>query len=255
MSAAQQEIMMAEDAPRPVVQSEASAIVQMIERAASNPAVDIDKMERLLQMQERVLDRRAEAAYSAALAEMQPELPVIGERGGIKDRNGNIQSTYAKWDDINEAIKPALARHGFSLTFELGREEGQIFVTGVLRHREGHKEKTTIHLPLDTSGSKNAVQAVGSSTSYGQRYTARALLNLTSRFAEDRDDDGRASGGSVTVSDEEADEIRDLATKAKVSIDKFLKLMKAESVADILKKDRSRALQILNDRIAGMAGK
>ena len=177
------------------VVSHSSALLQVIERAATNPAVDIDKMERLLDMQERIIARDAKAAYAAALAEMAPELPVIVERGGIKDRAGKVQSTYALWEDVNDAIKPVLAKHGFALSFRTGREEGQITVTGVLSHRHGHSEETTITLPHDSSGSKNAVQAVGSSTSYGKRYTAGLLLNLTSRG---EDDDG-AAGGSAEV--------------------------------------------------------
>jgi len=44
-----------------------TSIVQVIERAALNPAVDIEKMERLLAMQERILARSAESAFNAAL--------------------------------------------------------------------------------------------------------------------------------------------------------------------------------------------
>ncbi len=66
-------------------------------------------------------------------------------------------------------------------------------MTGALRHEAGHKEEATLELPVDTTGDKNAVQAVGSTMSYGQRYVARMLLNLTSRGD---DDDGFAAGQS-----------------------------------------------------------
>ena len=49
-------------------------------------------------------------------------------------------------------------------------------------------------LPADISGGKNPLQAIGSSTSYGKRYTAGALLNITSRG---EDDDGWAGGAKV----------------------------------------------------------
>lgn len=166
-------------------------LLEVIARAARDPSVDIDKMERLISMQERVQNRNAEVAFNAALAELQPLLPVIEERGGIKDRSGNVQSTYALWEDVNEAIRPHLAEHGFALRFRVDRTADQISVTGILSHREGHKEETTLTLPTDTSGSKNAVQAVGSSTSYGKRYTAFALLNITSTG---EDDDGNKAG-------------------------------------------------------------
>lgn len=232
---AQHELMPAEETRREpvVIQANATSLMEVIGRAASDPSTDVTKLERLMDLYERITSRTAEAAYSAALSEMQPELPIIGERGGIKDKNGRVQSTYAKWDDINEAIKPVLARHGFSLSFLCGREEGQIIVTGVLRHRDGHKEQTTIHLPLDTSGSKNAVQAVGSSTSYGQRYTARALLNLTSRLAEDRDDDGQGSGAPVAITEAQANEIYDLIEAVGADRKRFLAHIKADSVEAI----------------------
>jgi hypothetical protein len=179
-------------APREPV-SEAGAILSLIERAAVNPAVDIDKMERLFEMQKQAQARAARADYDAALALMQPELPVIDERGKIStDRGKTVQSTYALWEDINEAIKPILAKFGFALTFRVKNAPGVVSITGVLGGH-GHREETTLDLPIDSSGSKNGVQAVGSSTSYGQRYTAKLLLNLTSRGI---DDDGKSAGAS-----------------------------------------------------------
>lgn len=156
-----------------------SPMFAMIERAARDPSVDIDKLERLMQMKERADAQTARAAFDAAMADMQPELPAIGERGNAAGRY-----TYALWEDINTAIKPILTRHGFALTFRTDFTSG-IAVTGVLSHRAGHREETSITLPADPSGNKNAVQAVASSVSYGKRYTAGALLNLTSHGEDD----------------------------------------------------------------------
>lgn len=192
----------------PVVQSDAAAFMQVIERASRDPSVDIDKMERLLQMQERMMNRQAETAFNAALAEMQTELPEIPRHGEIKNKSGGVQSKYAKWEDLNEIIKPILSRHGFALSFRTGNEGARIVVTGILSHAAGHSVSSTMHLPLDTSGSKNEVQGLGSSTSYGKRYVAGALLNLTSRG---EDDDG--AGGKVTsLSDEQKKKFRDAMT-------------------------------------------
>jgi hypothetical protein len=184
----------------PVVHSDTAAIIQVIERAALNPDVDIDKMERLLQMQERIMERNAKMAFASAMSAMQSELPVIAENGRIvvKEKGGDkiIQSTpFALWEDINDAIKPVLAKHGFALSFRTGlSQDGRVTVTAVLSHREGHEAETTMILPHDSTGSKNAVQAVGSSTSYGKRYTACALLNITSRG---EDDDGETAAPKI----------------------------------------------------------
>jgi len=174
-------------APAPVLPvSESATIFQIIERAARDPNVDIDKMQRLMEMHDKVQATRAKTAYAAAFSEMQPDLPEIIEHG--KSNNGS----YALWEDINDKIKPVLSAHGFGISFRCGRDGANVTVTAVLSHREGHSEETMMLLPLDTSGNKNAVQAVGSSTSYGKRYTAAALLNLTSRG---EDDDGKKGGG------------------------------------------------------------
>lgn len=225
--------------------SESAAIFQVIERAATNPNVDIDKMERLIQMQERIMDRNAKSAYAAALAEMQPELPVVIERGAIDMGNNRPKQRYALWEDINDAIKPVLARHGFGLSFRTGQQDGKIIVTGILSHREGHSEETTMHLPVDTSGSKNAVQAVGSSTSYGKRYTASALLNLTSRG---EDDDGRAAGAGQLVSAEQAAQIEALIVEVQADKAKFLTYFKVPSITDIPLAQFNRAVQLLESK-------
>jgi hypothetical protein len=177
------------------IESSATAIIQVIERAASNPDVDIDKMERLLQMQERILARNAEAAFNTALAQMQNELPVIDENGAIRGRDGRIQSRYAKFEDINEAVKPIMRQYGFAISFRTAFKDGEVIVTGVLTHEGGHREQSDVQLPADASGNKNNVQGWGSSISYGKRYTMNALLNITSR-GEDNDGRGSNAGGN-----------------------------------------------------------
>lgn len=153
---------------------------------------------------------------------MQTELPEISERG---KGHGGIR--YALWEDINEAIKPVMSRHGFALSFRTGREDGQIIVTGVLTHSGGHSEQTTLHLPVDSSGSKNAVQAVGSSTSYGKRYVAQALLNLTSRG---EDDDGHRAGIGQTITEEQAADLRALMQEVGADEGRFCKYMAVQSI-------------------------
>lgn len=221
----------------PAPQSDTAALINMIERVARDPAVDIDKLQRLMDMQERVIERNARAAYAAALADMQAELPVISRKGRIevreKDKDGKRtgdlqQSTpYALWEDINEAIKPSLKKYGFALSFRIGlAQDGKITVTGILSHRDGHSEETTITLQHDSTGSKNAVQAVGSSVSYGKRYTAGALLNFTSRG---EDDDGK-TGGSSSITAGQVKELQALAKEVGADLGKTCKHFEIDSI-------------------------
>lgn len=212
-----------------------NAVLAMIERAARDSSVDMDKMERLMLMHERMLARQAETQFAEALAEMQDELPSIGERGSAAGRY-----TYALWEDINAAIKPVMKRHGFALTFRTDFSSG-IAVTGVLTHRAGHKIETTIVLPADTSGNKPAVQAVASSVSYGKRYTAGALLNLTSHG----EDDDAFAASVERITDEQAATLRDWIAQAGANEAKFLAYLKVESIEAIPAKSYQTALTML----------
>lgn len=125
------------------------------------------------------MDRQAMMAYSAAMAAMQTELPSIEERG--QTNNG----CYATLEDIVDTVRPIMQKHGFAVSFRIQTQERGIQITGVLMHKDGHREETSMLLPADMSGNKNAVQAFGSSTSYGKRYVLCALLNITTRGQED----------------------------------------------------------------------
>jgi len=193
-------------------------LLDIIAKAAADPNTDVEKLERLTALYERHLEREARGTYAAALALMQPELPEIEEHGEIKDKQGEVQSTYALWEDTQAKIKPVLAKYGFALTFRIERAEGGIVVYGRLSHRQGHTEETPSPLlPADTSGSKNAVQAWGSAQAYGMRYAAKALLNLTSRG---EDDDGQA-GGTKLISEGQREALELLAQRAKVELVRF----------------------------------
>lgn len=236
MTATRQEIVTAMNwqapAQAPVAIDAARSILDVIERVAMDPTASIEKMERLLTMHDRIHNQQARMAFDAALAAMQAELPVIEERGAIKDRGGVVQSRYALWEDIAKAIRPVLQRHGFALTFRVDMGDAKISVTGILSHAQGHREETTIALPSDTTGSKNAVQAIGSSVSYGKRYTAGALLNLASGDIE-ADDDGQAAGVSGVVSIAQFDELRLLIDEANADEKLFCEHFGVASVADL----------------------
>ena len=206
-------------------QAQTLAMVSVIERAAHSKDVDVEKMERLLAMQERILARDAVMQFNTAMAEMQSELPVITEKGKIMVNN-QVRSTYATFEDINDAVKPILQKHGFAMTFRTEVKDNQIAVTGVLMHRAGHREETSLPLPSDTSGSKNTVQAIGSSVSYGKRYVMSALLNITTRG---EDDDG-GGAGTQYISDSQAADLNALLEEVGADKGAFCRYFKIESV-------------------------
>lgn len=205
--------------------SESAALISMIERAARDPNVDINKMERLFEMHERVRASHAKTAYLAAFAQMQSELPAA-----VRSGSGHNDKAYARYEDLIAVLKPMFARHGFSISHRVNMADGKVAVTGVLGHRDGHSEETSIPLPVDASGNKNAVQAMGSSISYGKRYVT---LTLTGIATEGEDDDGKKAGVGETISDEQAETIKAALEETGGMLPRFCAYWKLEKLTDL----------------------
>ena len=157
---------------------------------ALEPGMDAAKLSALIAADERRQARGAAQVFAQDLAEAAAELPVVAENGEIMVGD-EVLATYALWEDLNEAVRPVLHRWGFVLTFSIDSSQDGVRVTARLMHRSGHAETTSLILPPDPGVERNRVQAIGSSVSYGKRYTACALLNLTSRG---EDDDAACTG-------------------------------------------------------------
>jgi hypothetical protein len=179
----------------------ADPMVSMIERVAMDPNSDLAKLERMLELKERHDAQQSKALFAEAFARASADFPTIPLNG-----RGHNGKPYATLEDITRLTRPVLSAHGLALTFSVDVQD-QVIVTAKLMHKAGHSEQTSMALPRDTSGSKNAVQAVGSTQKYGQRYTAQAILGLS--LGEDDEDDGRASGGAETINADQFLKIRD----------------------------------------------
>lgn len=227
--------------------SEAAALISLIERLATDPNVDVERVERMYAMYEKAAARNAKAAYLEALSELQPKLPVIGRSKAIKIKD-EIRSKYAPWEAIVDQIKPHLDANGFSLSFRVSQGDGRITITGILGHRGGHSEETSMSLPIDDSGAKNNVQGWGSSLSYGKRYVGSALLNLVTR---DEDDDGSAAGRGATITDAQEDAIRDALETNGKQIPAFCAYFKVQKLSDLKASDFDLAIKAIEGKRHG----
>jgi len=158
------------------------AIIQIIGQMATDPNSDVDKMERMLAMHERVLDRKAEAEFAQAMTTVQGMLPNV-----VKDAdNTQTRSKYSTHEAISKAIKPVYTKEGFSITFseDASPKEGHIRIIGILRHKSGHSETHHLDLPIDTTGiqgktNKTGIHGTGSTYSYGRRYLTCMIFDVT----------------------------------------------------------------------------
>ncbi len=192
----------------------ADPFTAMVERLATNPDVDADKLEKLVDIQMRIMDRNAEAEFAGAMSAVQAELPTI-----VKDaENTHTRSRYARLDAIARVLRPIYTRHGFSLSFAEGvtSREGYVRIECVLRHRAGHSEPGHVDLPLDDKGAsgktnKTPVHATGSTFAYGQRYLTLLVFNVTTG---DEDDDGQgASDYESPLTADERSQLKELSER------------------------------------------
>jgi hypothetical protein len=236
-----------------IVEQGPATMFALIERMASNPQVDIGKLQALLDMQERLENRQREAAFNAAFARLQQRLPRITKKGEIKyDANPDAKTAagrkgsstaYARWEDIMEAILPHLHEEGFALTYDAPPgPDGRITCVATLIHRDGHSRSSSFGpMPLDTSGGKNNLQAAGSTDSYGKRFATRDLLNLV---YEGLDDDG-VRGGMVFMTAADIAEIETLIAETKSNRLRFLEYMGVAELENIQARDKQRAIAAL----------
>lgn len=189
MTPRQAELVPAAEEPKAlaIAEPKQSEILVMFERLATNPAVNPESLKALLDVRERMLDREAKASFDKAFLEMRPELPTLVER-----KSGGT-GKYTPREDIVIAVTPILHKFGFALSHETDwAGDGKVaVVSAILTHRDGHQRRSRFMSPADNSGSKNAVQGLGSAIEYGRRYTTCDVLGIVTKGT---DDDGRTAG-------------------------------------------------------------
>ncbi len=224
------------DQPVMVQDTKGAALANMIEKLMCDPSIDIGRLDKVLDFQERIMDKQAAQEFNKDRALFQSQIPPIKK----SKMNNHTKTKYSTIDDIHAAVLPVASKHGFSISYrnEQAEKDNHMRVTAVLTHSGGHKEENTVEIPKDTSGNKSNVHSIGSSLSYAERYAIKGLLALT---YEGEDDDG------VTIELISHEQAVDIDNRIRALSDgkeykpKFLSYMKAGSLQNILAKDFSKA--------------
>lgn len=159
---------------------------------AVQQGADLDKLEKLMQLQERWEASEARKAFVSAMSAFKANPPELFKNKHVKF--GNTEYDHATLDNVSIAIGEALSKHGLSHRWETSQADGKIKVTCVITHNLGHSEEVSLESTADTSGAKNSIQAIGSTVTYLQRYT---LLAATGMAVQDQDDDGKGSDKDI----------------------------------------------------------
>lgn len=221
--------------------SNAMTPMDMLSLAVTKGA-DIAVLEKLMALHERWEAGQARKAFDAAISAAKANIGPV-----VRNATGHNNKRYADFAAIARAVDPVLSQHGLSYRFRTDQAE-RIFVTCILSHKDGHSEETTLGGPADTSGSKNAIQAIGSTLSYLQRYSLVQALGLASSV----DDDGLAAAGSALpaedafLSNEQIEQIRSALKFRNKQEAGLLKLLKVEALGDIYASKFDHVLHMIN---------
>lgn len=197
-------------------------------KAALDRGADMGVLEKLMDLQERWEANQARKAFDEAVSDAKARIKPI-----VRNATGHNQKKYADFAAIAKEVDPVLGPLGLSYRFRSEQQDGKISVTCRLSHKAGHAEETTLTGPADTTGSKNAIQAIGSTTTYLQRYTLVLMLGL----AASNDDDGNAAGTNQALTDEQVSSLFSLIAETNSNIDQFLIAAKVEPFDDGSERD------------------
>ena len=137
-------------------QGQAGNLLNMIERLATDPNADVTKLEKMMDMQERVMDREAASQFNAAMSRAQRDMG----RVAADAVNPQTRSKYASYAALDKALRPVYTREGFALSFDTGEgaPEGMVRVVCHVSHQAGHVRTYHADMPADGKGAKgNAV--------------------------------------------------------------------------------------------------
>lgn len=204
---------------------------------AIEKGVDVEVLERLVALQERVTERNARAAFFEALAKFREACPPIRrtrENSQFKVSRDGVQrpSKYAPLDEIDRIARPVASACGLTWTWDTRVEGDLMHVICRVLHVLGHSESSTVTMPHGSNAGSSPQQKYGSTQTYGMRYSLVAALGLTTAD-DDHDGNGESGNGGEPITPSQAGDLRALMREVKADEGKFLRWLKVQSVDEV----------------------
>jgi hypothetical protein len=234
-------------------QGDTVSFIQLIERAARDPSVNLNKLERLLAIRNQIIQSEYKRAFVAAMSSAQTSMQTIA----TDSSNPQTHSKYASYPALDRAIRPIYTANGFSLTFDTADcpIDSHVRIVCDVDHTGGHSRQYHIDMAADGQGAKGGsvmtkTHATGAAITYGRRYLLLMIFNLAVGVT---DDDGNAAdrATSAIVSDVELAELNRLITATKSDERKFLNFFKIAALSELPKKRLAEATALLNQKKKG----
>jgi hypothetical protein len=203
--------------------------MEMLNRALMSGAAP-ETLEKMLVLQERWEKNEARKAFDRAITAAKSKLPVIKKNRTVSYGAGKTAYAHEDLAEIERTVVPILSEHGLSYRWRTNVTDKSIIVTCILSHQEGHSEENSLPGPADTSGSKNALQAIGSAVTYLQRYTLKAALGLSASEDDDAVSVKTNGNGNGHLSDDQIEDLRSAIVDAGADIGRFCRVYSIERV-------------------------
>jgi hypothetical protein len=221
---------------------EPANILDVIARAANDPQTDVAKMEKLLEMFERISAKKSETEFNTGMTECQKAMrPVVA-----KEENSQTHSKYASYADLDKALRPIYTANGFAISYDTADSPKADHIR-VLAYvtRGGYSRSYQVDMPADGKGAKGGdvmtkTHAAGAAMSYGMRYLLKMIFNVS--VGED-DKDGNEPTEGITES--QVADLEALISETSSDRTKFLKYLKVKSLADIPAANYSTVVKLL----------
>jgi len=203
----------------------------------------------LVLLEEHREDRKAKKEFATAFIALQREIPTIKATKIIPDRNGNMRSSFAPFEEIDAQAGPICLKHGFVYSFSEGPSQpGKITKICTLLHESGHERSNpySVRIGQGPPGCSES-QADGSAHSYAKRGALCDALNIV---VSGIDNDAKLEGAPVTP--EIADELERRVALTNSNREAFLKFAgNAKSFSDIPASAYDRCNEMLRRKEQG----
>lgn len=225
-----------------LVESDDTGIMSIISRAAADPGTDVAKLERLMDLYDRVKATEAEGKFNTAMKVAQKSMASIS-----KDAvNPQTKSKYASYGQLDAALRPIYTANGFSISFDTedGAPPEYVRVVAYVAHEAGMTRKHHIDMPADGKGAKGGdvmtkTHAVGAGVSYGRRYLQLMIFNIATN-----DKDGNAPD-ETRITDQQVADLTKLIDDTETDIEKFCGAYQIDALVDLPPKAFEAAKNVL----------
>lgn len=228
--------------------------VQSLLELAIEKNLSVDALERLVQLQERVMDRQSAQAFSLALAAFQeacPSIPKVATAKVATKSGGEYSYRFADLHSIVSVARPHLRANGLSFTWDSAVQNAgaSMKTTCYLRHVDGHASSASFECPTDAgSPGMSPQQRFASALTYSRRQSLVMVLGLTTC---DPDVDGAEVGERLSPG--QVAQLETMVEESGANRLKFLVYMGVGEMEDILQRDWRKAVVALEAKKGGAA--